>query len=141
MTDIDTFIPWTAGFFDGEGSVNIVNNRNQVSGRNYHTLHVNVTQVDPRPLLEIRERWGGNICLRQPSTPRAKGAFCWSIRSAGAEKFLRDIRPWARVKGEQIDIALAFRETFRLPGGSARIPEGVIDLRNDLKRQLEEGRR
>lgn len=137
----DITCAWAAGFFDGEGSVNIARNMQHSTGKLYHVLAAEVAQVDPRPLLELKERWGGIIVSRDPSTPNAKFSFRWQIRSAGAEAFLRDIRPWARVKGEEIDIAMAFRQTFRQRGGSARMPEGTVDLRNDLKRQLEEGRR
>lgn len=137
----DITCAWAAGFFDGEGSINISLNLNVANGRTYHVLAVEVAQVDPRPLLRLQENWGGKIRGRAPSTPRARPSLMWYHRNGSGEMFLRDIRPWSIVKAEQIDIALAFRETFRRPGGSARLLDGVTDLRNDLKRQLEEGRR
>ena len=132
---------WAAGFFDGEGSVNITQNQHSRTGKFYHVLCVDVAQVDPRPLMYLKERWDGCIRTRQPSTANARLSCMWSLRNKAAEDFLRDIHPWVRVKGEQIEIAFAFRETFRARGGSTPLADGVLESRIAMKQKLENDRR
>lgn len=94
---------YIAGFFDGEGWVGLVNRKS----RGYALL-VTIGQRDPRPLLFIRERFGGTIPRVQQ---RGKYCFHWRCGNAIAEVFLRAIQPFLIHKREQVDLALAYRQT------------------------------
>src|ERR1700736_1605825 len=52
-------VAYTAGFFDGEGCVNIA--RYLQRGRPYHTLAIIFTNTDFQVLAWLQQRWGGNI--------------------------------------------------------------------------------
>jgi hypothetical protein len=100
---------WAAGFFDGEGSINIVKQANKGGNTNY-ALVVDVSQVDPRPLEILQKHWRGSLRTRPQPNPKWKTPTIWTVRSIQAEQFLRDIRPYLIVKGEEADVALRFRE-------------------------------
>ena len=51
---------WAAGFFDGEGSISVV--RRKRGGFIEHHLSVQVGQNDQRPLLAMRDEYGGSQC-------------------------------------------------------------------------------
>jgi hypothetical protein len=131
---------WAAGFFDGEGSINIVRVKHSKNGTMSHVLSVEVSQVDPRPLQYLQEIWGGSIRVRQPSTKKAQPSYLWYVRNITAEKFLSEIRPYLRVKGEQADIALAFREIKAKIGGRRERDEEAFEKRDAMKRDLEGSR-
>lgn len=135
---------WAAGFFDGEGSINIIKGTNG-KGTSYYALSVEVAQVDPRPLQYLKENWGGTVRVVDSKNPNWNVAYRWTIRSKAAESFLRDIRPWLRVKGEQADIALEFR-SIKSKHIKAKIGRGSsVDhdanfARQTLKKSLEDSR-
>ena len=147
-TQVQSVSPaYTAGFFDGEGSV-----------------YISVVHKTTRPASEIRKkdrkprtrlshgishyawldrvcigntclhilecfhlRWGGNIA-RSPARPNHKQMFQWSLSCRTAEMFIRDIFPFLVVKKPQAEIYLAFRETVGSPG-AFRITDAILDKR------------
>jgi hypothetical protein len=108
---------WAAGFFDGEGSVSIL--RRTRGGFIEHMLAVAVGQNDQRPLLALRDAYGGSQC--NSKTP--SGCWRWRIHGGAAEAFLRRIRPYSIVKADQIDLALELRALVGAPG--QRMKPGV----------------
>jgi hypothetical protein len=105
---VDPFLPYFAGFFDGEGSIGIYRNtRYHQPGR---TLRVQVTQNVGREatelLQEARGRWGGALSMMNRA--HARPAWMWQVSASKGVRALRDIRPWLRVKAEQADVALNY---------------------------------
>ena len=131
---------WAAGFFDGEGSINIVRQKRAHGETINHQLLVSVSQVDPRPLQYLQEHFGGSIYTRKFKKAEHKIANSWSIRTQQAEDFLRAIRPYVRVKGEQIDIALAFREIKANGGRYQGVDAQANDAREVMKSRLQDSR-
>lgn len=68
---------WVAGFFEGEGSVNLVRNG---------SISATIAQKDRRPLDYIRSRFGGSIQQRNDAD-----MFDWHIHGARARGFLMSI--------------------------------------------------
>lgn len=105
-------IPYFAGFFDGEGSICV-----HLHQRNAKALVVNVSanQVDPRPLILLKEKYGGSLFLTKNASPSGKVGeiWKWQLVSAQAEPFLQDIYPWVIVKKHQVEIALQVREAMK----------------------------
>lgn len=100
---MDPFLPYLAGFFDGEGSIGIYRN----GQRHGCTLRVQITQtVTPEStelLTGCRQRWGGSLgpfnrTLRRP-------AWNFQVTASKGIAMLDDIRPWLRLKAEQADYA------------------------------------
>ena len=118
---MDPLLPYLAGFFDGEGSIGIYTNRNPHRGR---TLRVQITQnvsnESTRLLQECRRRWGGSLSVMNRSYKR--DAWNWQTSSASGVRFLREVRPWLKLKAAQADIALGFWDErgFRRRGPGGR---------------------
>jgi len=133
-----TELAWTAGFFDGEGSITI-------SPRgNTHYLKVGATQRDIRPLLKIQEWFGGSV-----GSPYGNGVRNYSVGNAAAGVFLETIRPYLVVKAEQADVALQFQSRrSRADGRRVMSPEEdaadrqrIFDIRAELGLQPKQNRR
>lgn len=90
---------YAAGFFDGEGTVDI---RHSTRGGNARfELRVSATQKDGEVLYMLAEAYGGTVC---PSGHVMR----WLVAARKAHGFLLDIEPHAIVKRDEIMIALKF---------------------------------
>jgi hypothetical protein len=103
---MDPFLPYFAGFFDGEGSIGIYRNG---SGKG-RTLRVQLTQnATPQSALllhECRARWGGSICLMNRHAKRP--AWNWQASAGRGAAVLQDLQPHLRLKRSEADIALSY---------------------------------
>lgn len=105
---MSSYLAYIAGFFDGEGSVGVYKNGKGV----YHLrtqLVQNVSQASLTLLDNLIKTWGGNGSIQTTKSTGAK-KFNWQLNSKKAERFLQDIRPFTRLKSEQIDMALFYME-------------------------------
>lgn len=112
MLPSEVFLVWAAGFFDGEGSVFVQMARASSCRRGMRTILVaSVSQTSLPCLNMLKERFGGTLTTSKKFLPHATNqsvAYIWSVRNAGAIKFLEAISPYAVVKKEQIDVALTY---------------------------------
>lgn len=94
---------WAAGFFDGEGCVNMT--RATKSG------HVKAQAIISNCELSVLEwyrlHWGGAIYASRPGTQR-QPAFQWQLSEARMTPFLEDVRPFLKIKTPQTDNCLAY---------------------------------
>lgn len=105
-------IEYAAGFFDGEGCVNIQRRidtrpRRAGVGPGYLRLRVSVCNTHVGVLKALCAKFGGSVWTRVKSKPNHKPVFQWNISGPEAAVFLRAIRPHIIVKTEQIDHWLA----------------------------------
>jgi hypothetical protein len=110
----DTDAAYAAGFFDGEGHVNFRKNRNK-NGKIYTMLHVNIGQTSFPVLDWLKEYFGGSIYQYDAGTgtegsKRTKTFWQWSIVGTRAKLFLKQIRPFLKVKHDQVDERLSVWE-------------------------------
>lgn len=104
---------YAAGFFDGEGSVGTPYKR---------FLAVRASQVDPRPLVLLRDLFGGAI--RQHHTDaasRAKGwkpAWTWILQGQPAAEALAEMLPYLIVKRDVAELGIALSALTQRHGGS-----------------------
>jgi hypothetical protein len=117
-TPTATELAYFAGFFDGEGSVGMYVGRNAVV----------LSNTDMRPLVRARELWSGSITTQLVQGRRfaIRDLHRWSVYGHKARPFLEAIRPFVKLKGEQIDVYLealahvpAYRGARRRPGDTA----------------------
>lgn len=97
---------YAAGFVDGEGSITIAARADS----RYAALCVTVANTYHAVLVDLCERWGGSV--HDDSTRKRFGhrqIWFWRIDAAKAERFLRDVAPFLRVKRRQADIAFELR--------------------------------
>ena len=98
------FTAWAAGFFDGEGCIQIVLKRSKGSPKKLQELGIFISQKDRRPLALLKERFGGSLFWVHG------GVSVLQLGPRAGEVFLRAIYPYSQVKREQIRIALDFRD-------------------------------
>lgn len=113
-TKIDS--AYAAGFFDGEGSVNIARSDRKDCIDPTYVLNVNAVQVDIQPLLFIQNRWGGSICRYKEKPPR-KAFFSWQCPATVASDFLFDVLQNLVVKRERAMLGIKFQS---LKGGQGK---------------------
>ena len=130
-------IAYLAGFFDGEGTISI---QPHSMNKNSVIVMVAACQVDPRPIMLLKELFGGSVMHRE-NGENCKMIWKWSVCHKAAEIFLKQITPFLIVKREKAEIALKIRSTITKPGGDRnkrKIPENLKDFRisliNDFKK-------
>lgn len=129
---------YAAGFFDGEGCVSAVQHKQwKETWAAQVNLQVSIVNTDPRPLLALQELFGGKVHPRKLHSkhPQWRQTFHWGCPTVQQEKFLRWIRPYCLIKGEQIDMALAFLKTTAAK--RSPLPESVIRKRQTLAQALQ----
>jgi len=102
---------WAAGFFDGEGCINIAKPINKRPHATYITyaLQAIVAQRDRRPLDELVHLFGGKV-----TTVKIHGSTYWYLRRHGrkAVEMLEQILPFLVLKKEQAELALKFQKYY-----------------------------
>lgn len=114
----EAFTAWAAGFFDGEGCVNVSQGR----------LMVMVGQVDPSPLGLLQVMWGGSVGERND------GVAQWAISGTPAVEFLTAILPYLTVKERVAALGIALQDT--VVGRGHRPSKQSLALRQQIMRQV-----
>jgi hypothetical protein len=114
-------LAYIAGLFDAEGCVRIAR-RHRYGGPGdarkrceMYYLEVRVTNLDPRLVYPLKERFGGCVNV-QPVPAGQRPTFVWVASTQKALGFLLAVRPWLISKAEQVDIAVAFQQAKRRVG-------------------------
>lgn len=102
---------YVAGFFDGEGCVNIT-----VRGKiRQVALRVTIVNTDAAILQELFETFGGTLTRPRSSNSRWKLFRAIEWRGKYAISFLEKIQPFVTVKRPQIELAFEFWKFMQLP--------------------------
>lgn len=124
-------LSYLAGFFDGEGSINItVRTRKHFSPE--HTLVIAVGQNDGKTLDWIKDVFGGNITI-----VKRDNSYFWYCSNKIAYKILKQILPFLKYKKPQAEIALKFydeKESLSRKKVTSKELERRELLRQELKR-------
>ena len=130
----ETEMAYFAGLFDGDGYVGI-----QVDSRDGNFLYAaHVTNTDPRPLVRLRELFGGGIC---PEHRKQYGCIWkWTIYGRRLDRFLAAIAPYLIIKKDQVDVffrarQLTCRGAQRHSSESRRVLMAAVLGLKELKRQ------
>lgn len=128
-----------AGLFDGEGCVQIRKKKPHGSDVNAtYQLSITIASIDRRPLDALKSHYGlGGIYSSGIGRLTLSPAFQWVAVSNQACTFLRSIRPYCRIKGEEIDVALACQaDIVSKKGGGKRHSKETLDYREACRQQL-----
>lgn len=136
LSDVD--LAYIAGFLDGEGSITIHENcKPSPRGLNpNHTMQVSIGNTDPRVIEWIHSKFGGSLCRRK-QRPGHKPVLQWIIRAAMALPFLELIRPFVRMKCDQIDLAIEFQRSKKM-AGPRKITVEKVNWRESQRVRLRE---
>lgn len=135
ITDLDR--AYMAGIIDGEGAIQISVTKKQ--GRTaVHRLTVSVGTTDIEAMQALGELWGRTAIVVHPKGEgnlRSWAKLQW--QSAMAANFLRELRPFLRLKAKHADIALAFADELNPESDRAvRITPERWERREELRAQL-----
>jgi len=116
---------YIAGFFDGEGYINIQKKTpNSKSGSPYWLL-ISMANTNKQVLDEIQKLIGGTVLFHKGSQGK-RFHYRLSLYNKQAYEFLISVREFLIVKQKEADIAISFQESLR-PHGS-RIPLNSEEL-------------
>ena len=136
---------YLAGFFDGDGCVNIATRQGKQAATVSHYLQVIFSQCD-RPFLQ---RWcekvgmgsvHKNAPMRHPNITQTKDLWHWRLMDRQAEAMLRMMMPYLDIKKPQAEIAIRFMTT-KGKGGCRRTPKGILLLREQYSQMLKDAKR
>ncbi len=99
-----TDIAWLAGFFDGEGCVMIRKRRLRWESM---LRFVNSSWPIMRYISELT---GGCLSIRQKDQPHNQFEVC--LQHKRAERWAILMRPYLRIKADEVDLLLEFRKTI-----------------------------
>ena len=102
----ETIAAYAAGFFDGEGYVDIYKaTLSKASKSPSLMLRVVISQKDGKVMNWLTEHFGGYVQLS-----RRNGTYIyrWDVRSQAAKRFLLQILPYTLVKREQVELAIEY---------------------------------
>lgn len=124
---------WAAGFFDGEGCVNIRINPN----RRWHTLTIILAQKDRRPLARFQEIFGNQekigITWKRPY-------YRLTLCGTRAGAVLREMWPYLVLKREVAAVGIQLQESLeqfsRRDRAKGALTPAVIGHRHELAEQV-----
>lgn len=125
-------LAYFAGFFDGEGNINI-QHQNKTKNHDYeqYYLRVCVSQKDPKILHVFKTMFNGNV------PPSKKGDNQWVVYSQNASDFLKIIKPYLRLKQEECLIAIRFQKLVRIHHGKMTpTPQSLLEKQAQLYKEL-----
>ena len=92
-------------------------------------LAVALGQVNPFPLIEFYDRWGGTLNFNsRPSRPYWR----YQVAAAKAEVCLREILPFLRLKRVEADAALLYRDVINEKGNQGRLTDAETQKRQSV---------
>jgi hypothetical protein len=143
---------YTAGFFDGEGSITYqeapYRRKGVLRGKMFH-LRVTLANTNLEILEALRETYGGSVSSKWSTNPNARPTWTWFAAGPKAENFLSIVGPLLRIKQQQYQVACEFfawkktpkQERYeKLPGGRGtwkRTPE-TLEKEAEYKARLNE---
>ena len=100
---------WFAGFFDGEGCVNL--QCQKVRGKKYYLIRLQITQTHEDVLKHVANITGVNRLLKMPRYGKNQAdAFKWDADMKDAKRILQEILPYLHRKKEVAALALEYIE-------------------------------
>lgn len=131
---------WSAGFFDGEGSITIFETKPNANGYTRFGIRMSVTQVNVKPLEKLYKMYGGSIHGKKyrQRNPKWQKCFYWTAYGNELLKFLIDIEPYLIVKKKQVNIGIIFleRRSGYLRGGRQLSGEEWDKDHQDMRKLL-----
>lgn len=129
---------YLAGFFDGEGCVNI-STRNRANGARQHYLQVVFSQGDYDFLMDWREKLNGAGSVHEDKAekkiPMSQRSWHWRLYDRQAERVLYLMLPYLQLKVKQVQIAVLFMATKKRYG-RAGVPAHILDKRDEYQEAL-----
>lgn len=124
-----TTLAYLAGFFDGEGSINITT-RKRKHFSTEHTLTIAIGQKDGKTIDWIIDNLGGNV-----SIVKRDGSYFWYCSNRRAYEILKVITPFLKYKRPQAELALKFYDE-RSNLENKKVTANELDRREQIRQGL-----
>jgi hypothetical protein len=130
-------IAYLAGFFDGEGCIQINKSLRKDRINSRYWVTISAVQVFPTPLLKLQKLFGGQINVRSDIASH-RNLGCWRIQGTKAKIFLETMIPFLDVKREEAELALEFANILSRDRGYRKTPLTLEEItqRDDLKQRV-----
>jgi len=121
---------YIAGFFDGEGCVDVFHGRSQERRRR---PRIRISQRQLYVLNEIKRSLGfGRVA-------KSRNTFQWSVKSKkDIVRFVKSILPYTIVKKPQLEIALEFCKWIQTNPVGVHLSKESVNKREELYKKLKE---
>jgi len=106
-------LSWAAGFFDGEGYINI-QKRSHPKYIGYY-LRIGINHVAPEPVYEMQRLFGGTIVKQEEAkvSGNRKPRYRWITSTTNAAETLKKMMPYFKNKNKVAALALDFQQTIQ----------------------------
>lgn len=115
-------IAYSAGLFDGEGSVSLATRsaKRTEDGLPYKSpaLYLQLSSTDTELIKWLKDTWqmGSVFIGYRPSRPNHRTAHTWRLSRTDAETFLNAVLPYLRTKRQQALLAIEYRSLVGVAG-------------------------
>lgn len=122
---------YIAGVIDGEGCICLYKSNSR------HILCVSFTSTDKRLIAYLSKLLDWNFAYTKPKNRIWKTSYRLQAMDSRSERALKDILPYLIIKREQAELALRFRETYKIKYPKRKgIPKNIWDLRESQEKQM-----
>ncbi len=130
----DTDYAWAAGFFDGEGCVSICKSAQRGQNNRLMSLKIIFTQLDPSPLILIKEIFNSDRPLQVVSGRGMQRDYHRLTFSGPTAAFaLEKMLPYLTVKRQLAEVGIEFQKTINK---FIRLTDEVFEVRMALYTKL-----
>jgi hypothetical protein len=103
-------LAYLAGLIDGEGYIGIKKmTRHDCAAPSYHA-RIQVRMVDEPAIALLAHELGGKYYHERTATGLRRALYCWQVSDALAERTLRALLPYLRIKRRNAEEVLRLRE-------------------------------
>lgn len=135
MSDRVIDVIWSAGIFDGEGTVSILQlSRRTRSGYPNYQLRVSVGVRRDSSLSVFQELFKGSISDWEEDG--SQPAHSWVVSGVNALEFLNEVYPYLRWKKDRATLGIAFQEHMEDKKTAGRQSAQVTGIENELRKSL-----
>lgn len=128
-------LAWAAGFFDGEGYVNIQKRSHQKYIGHY--LRIGINHVAPEPLIEMQKLFGGSITKSSKVRGNRKPRHRWVTSTKNAAEALKQMMPFFRNKNNVAEVALDFQATVSAANRGQMMSDEMLNYREWCKDEIQ----
>jgi len=102
---------YTAGLFDGEGSVSIVVRNYRKDNRPFYSLAIQLTNTHYGIVESLKETWSGHVYSEHHKN-RQRMYYKWMLLGKNGLSFLEAVLPFSIIKQRQVNIGIEFISTI-----------------------------
>jgi hypothetical protein len=137
---------YIAGFFDGEGYIQIAKKSPGGHSRSPYWLACSMANTHRGVLDEIQKITGGQVIFHKGAKTQHSPHYRLTFYTQHALNFLKAVQPYLVIKREEADLAIAFYEHIKesgFRGRGVKLAEAELLIRHDyyLKMKAMKGNR